>query len=1190
MKKSLLIQQKPYQWFLHNKKQKTLMRGLILCCMMFLTTFGPVYAQQEVKLNLNMKNATVEKVVGEIKKQSNFDFIYDANMISKLPRVTLDVKDATIESVLEACLKGTKVWYKIDKNVIMLVPSKEVHPKTNPEKKEKKLEINGKVTDKDGIPLPGATVLEEETMNGVIADNNGDFKILVASPTSVLRFSHVGFEVKQIMVGNQTQINVVLGEATSMLGEVVVTGYQTLESSRSAGAFDFIGSQEIENRPTANLATAMEGMFAGLRVYENAGSTQFSVRGLGTMTTAVSSPLIVVDGFPVTELSTVNPNDVESIHVLKDASAASIWGARASNGVIVITTKKAKSGLHVSVNSFLDFKNKMDLDQVNPIASSEDALTWEKFLWDNDLIFSSFSLSDHVDGNNNPASFGITLLNMRDEGKISQTEFTERWNALKEIDYKDDVYEYLLQNPVTQNYDLTIDGKTERNNFVFNAKYVVSKSGSKKTNSESLLLNLRNTYDVLPWLTARISIMTKFVSNNNSGATLGEIRSLSPYERLVDNNGDFVPVVGSHYQDFVETQGQYFPYDWNYNLLQETQNRELKSEQNDIRIQAGLSFKIIKGLSFDTKFQYEHYNYESNNYYSLESYHVRDQLNKWIDFDPITNEVLETFIPEGGQLNQSYSKYKSYNFRNQINYNQTFGKNLITAGVFSEMYSKVYESYGAPTIYGYDPDLLTSTVPNVYFPITSYWGASSYEVSGMNSSKSYSNDRFFSLLGNFAYTYNDKYSITASFRVDASNLIVDDPKERYSPFWSIGGNWQMHKEDFIKDIKAIDRLNVRLSYGRTGNVVLSTSKVPLISIAGLYPLTNASYGTISDYGNPSLTWEKTRTFNFGIDYSFFNHKLFGSLEIYKKHGVDIIGSVDIPRVTGSTTQSFNTAEIENKGFELSIGTELPINSDISWRSNLNLSYNKSEVLDLLLLNFTSYSLRSPHFEEGKPVEALYSYTYLGLDEENIPYLQGIDDGTFTFNENEPVTTDDREFMEYSGSRQPTVVLGWQNAFSAYGFNLSFIINGEFGHVFRCPTFSYPILSNSKESSMLHSDLSSVLDNTAVDIPTMPPGDVANLNNWGIYAQFSNGTIEKADNIRVKEINLSYNLPQKFLSKIKLKNARVYFQIRDPKITWFANDRGLDPMYIYNSPGSSAQAATIYAKPSTSYKFGFAIDF
>lgn len=1141
-------------------------------------------------VTINEKDVPLEKVFDVLRKQTSYSFLYTREMLGHTKRVSLQFKNATIEQVMDESLRKQPLTYTIIKKTIVLKPKDPETLQIESTLVQKiARDITGRVLDQTGAPVM-ATVMVKGTNKGTSTNENGEFELKGVEDETILVISGVSIETKEVKVGGNTDFNIIVNKKIQNAGEVMITGYQALESRRSAGAFGFIGSEKLESRPTVDLTSALEGMVSGLRVYDEGGSSRLDVRGIGTMTLSVSSPLIVVDGFPVgNAFSGVNPNDVQSIHVLKDAAATSVWGARASNGVIVITTKKAKRGFHVNVNSFVGIQEKPDIDQFNPIADAASAIEWEKYLWENGQMFSSFTLSSSVDGNNNPASMAVTLLNLRDQGRISASEFEQEWNQLKQRNYQSDVNKYLLQRAFTQNYDVTLSGATDRNNFVFNTRYVGSKSQFQYDNNKSFLTNLRNNYQVTKWLDADIALMARFERSNSSGASLEEIKSMSPYETLVDANGQYSRMVGAHYQEFIDSTGRYFNQDWNYNLLQEARSRQIKSDQNDIRLQFGLNFKLLKGLNYQSRFQFEQYKTENSNYYSPESYYVRDQLNKWVDFDEPNHKVLKSYVPDGGQYMRSYGSFQSYNFRNQLSYQKVIKEHEITAGLITEVYSKIYENYNAPVIYGYDPDKLTSAVPQSYM-VKSYWGGSNYQLTGMNSEMTYKNDRFFSLLGNLAYTYKSKYTLSGSFRTDASNLIVDDPKKRYSPFWSIGVNWKADREDFIAAWNNLNRLNFRFSYGETGNVVLSTSVVPLISVFGVYPLTGAPYASVTDYGNPTLTWERTATLNFGVDYSFFQDKLFGSLEVYNKHGRDIVGAIDLPRLTGTTTQSFNTAEIVNKGFEVSVGTKLPLGKNIGFSSNLNFSYNISKVLNLLHINYDYFAIRSPHFEEGKPVDAIYSYTYLGMDANNNPILQGIGHTSFTFNDVPPVTADDRNYMQYSGSAQPTTVIGWQNSLSACGFSLYVIVTGEFGHVFRRPTFDYPILANSKSSSTIHRDVTKVLDNSADDIPKMPNGNVLNLGAWGGYAQFLNTTIEPADALRLKEINLSYNLSQRILSRIGFTTGRIYMQLRDPNLVWVKNKEGLDPMYIYNSRASASAAAVTYLRPTTSYKLGVSFGF
>jgi len=1188
MKKNL----NPHRSFSRAIKLLLVMKLLYFICV--LQVFAASTYAQATKFPINVQNSSVENVFDQIEGMTEFYFFYQSDDLAEIGPVNVNYAEATIFDVLDGILADTDLSYKIIDRYIVIADKRKFHNDLSlrdnyrTENQQEKT-VSGTVTDENDLPMAGVTIVIKGTSTGVATNINGKYSI-EASRGDILVYSFMGYKTVEETVDDRDVINVKMQITIENLSEIVVTGYQSISKERSSGSFSVIDVEDIEKRPSIDLSSAMDGMFAGLRVYEEGGNTRFSVRGLGTMTQGISQPLIVVDGFAVEDgLESVNPNDVQSIHVLKDASAASIWGAKASNGVVVITTKKAKAGLHINVNSFVQVQEMMDLSKANPIAPSSDALEWETYLWENDKVFSSFSLSSNVDGNNNPVSFGITLLNLRDQGRISQAEFDQRWSELELTDYSKDVYEYLLRKPVNQNYDISISGASERNEFVFNTRYTDQMDNYQRNDYRSLLTNFRNTYAITDWLAANINIMSKFVQSTNNGASLSDIKSMSPYERLVDENGDYTVMVGNHYQEFVDSVAGVFPYNWDYNLLQELGSHDIKTNRNSIRFQTGLTFKIINGLTFETKFQYEQHKSENSSYYSEESYYVRDQLNKWVDYDEANRVVTKMYLPRGGMLNNSFSKINSYNFRNQLKFDRAFDLHHITAGLFTEITSTVAESYGAPTIYGYDPDKLTSEVPNVYFPLGSYWGGTNYQVSGMNSNLTYNNDRYFSVLGNFAYTFNSKYSFTSSFRIDASNLIVEDPKYRYSPFWSVGGNWKMDQEDFMDNVLFINRLNMRLSYGHTGNVVLSTAVVPLISVRGVYPLTGFPYGVIDDYGNPTLTWERTKITNFGLDFSMFGNSLFGSLDVYNKHGEDIVGAVDMPRITGTTRQEFNTAEILNRGFELALGTTLPISSDIRYTTTLNFSFNKSEVLSLRLLSYDYYSILHPHFEEGKPVDAIYSYTYLGMNSENVPVLQGIDDNTWTFNDIAPSTTDDREYMEYSGSLQPKVVIGWQNGISAFGFTLSALIDGEFGHVFRKPTFDYPILSNSKTSSTLHTDVGKVLDNTATEIPSMPSDDENNLDSWGNYAQYLNTTIEDASNIRLKEINLSYNLPSSIVSKIGFKNARAYIQVRNVGLLWTANKEGLDPMYIYNR-GSFGSPAVTLVNTARSYTFGIAFGF
>lgn len=1177
-----------------KKTVKLLVAMKIVYLFCSLQIFAVSTYSQSQKITLQMESTTLEDIFNRIENETDYFFFYRSTDLDKIGEVKAEFIEKPISEVLNALLKDTELSYRVVDKYIAIAAADKLRRQPDviffeQGRLTQEKAVRGLIRDEENKPMPGVSVMVKGTYKGVVSDAEGVYEINV-TPQDVLVFTFLGYNTVEEPVGDRTTINVRMDFGIERLEDVIVTGYQTISRERAAGAVSILSAEEIQRRPSTDIASALDGMFTGMRVYGSGGSEALTVRGLGTMTMGIADPLVVVDGFAVEDgLSSINPNDIQSIHVLKDASAASIWGARSSNGVIVITTKRAEKGLHVRVNSFISLSEKMDLDYVNPIASSTDALRWEKFLWDNDITFPSFSISSDVDGNNNPATLGITLLNLRDLGRITQSEFNQKWSELEQTDYRKDVYDYLLQNPVTQNYDISVNGATDKNQYVFNIRYTKDNGDFKPNSNQDILTNFRNIYSITPWMDFNFSIMSRFIKNDHSGASLSDIKSISPYERLVNNDGSYATMVGAHYQEFIDSVAGVFPKDWNYNLLQEIENREFTSEQNNLRLQTSLVFKLFKGMTYEAKFQWEQYKTENSNYYSEESYYVRDQVNKWVDYDEPNKQVLKLYVPLGGQLNKSFGSVKAYNLGNHLKYNQTFGNHQVTAGIFTEISSRVGESYSAPTIYGYDPDMLTSVVPDVYYPIHSYWGATNYTLGGMQSSMSYTDKRFFSMLGNGAYTWQGKYSATGSFRIDASNIIVKDPKYRYAPFWSVGANWRADRESFIQDLDFISRLNVRFSYGHTGNVVLSTSFVPLVSMRGVYPPTGAEYALIDDYGNPTLTWERTKTTNIGLDFALKNPAISGTIELYNKHGMDIVGAIDLPRLTGTSLQEFNTAEILNRGVELSIMYGLAVNSNINWSTRLNFTYNKSEVLSLQRVSYDYSGIRSPHFEEGKPVDAIYSYKYLGMNADNVPVLQGIGDETWTFNQVAPATSDDREYMIYSGSTQPTTLLGWQNVFSLYGFEISAYLTGEFGFIFRMPTFDYPILANTKTTSTLHKDVVDVLNNTATGIPTMPSVTETNVSAWGAYAQYLNTTIENASNIRLREVNLSYHLPAGILGKTGLSNFRIYSQIRNAGLLWTANEYGIDPLYILNSR-SSGTAAIPQIRAVPVYTFGVSFEF
>ncbi len=1178
-----------YLFFNKYRKIFALMRNLFIMILIIgLQAFSAGTYSQTTKISLNKKNSTVKEVLTAIENQTEFYFLYNSDLVDVQRKVDVTVSKSGINEILASLFSDGGVNYTISDRHIVLIPAQAQAQQASA--------IKGGVTDRNGEPLPGVTVVVKGTTVGTITDMNGQYSLSAVPDDGVLVFSFLGMVTQEAEVAGRTQINVTLLESSIMLDEVISTGYQTISRERSSGSFDKIDGKLFEERPNADIASSMNGMIPGfqrLTTTNSDGSLSYSfqIRGQGTLTQSIASPLIVVDGFPVddSDFSTINPNNVESVTVLKDAAAASIWGARAANGVIVVTTKNGSKGtrnFEVKVSAFARMSSKLDLDYINPIANTETQVAWEKYVYDNNLT-----------GNLTPSSLGevttslsptLTLYNEYKLGNLTQAEYDAQMAQLTAYNYQDDVYKHLLQKSLYQQYNLGITGSTERNNYSFSALYDISKSDFVGDTGNKALINFRDNFIINDWLKFNVGATFKLQSEENNGATLSEIKRMPSYQRLLDDNGDYVPMVKDYYLpilDQVSATGN-FPYDnWNYNLLEETRLNDNTVQSNTVRLQAGFNVTFLKGLTWDSKIQYEKGEQRNKNIYSEDSYLVRNQVNRYNAYDSATGTVTIQSAdgyayPQGSALDKSTYDRESYVFRNQVQFDRLIGeKHNILALVGSEISSYVTQSETQVRLWGYDDDRLTFANQPFYddYGAPQFYTTSKTRLSpGKDWGATYTDNRFFSLYGNFSYTYDGKYTLTASLRTDASNMIVKDPKYRYAPFWSVGGRWSLEKESFMQGLDYVNRLQLRASYGVSGNVVTSTSVVPLISYSsGPNSYTGDYYATVQDFGNPLLRWEKTSTVNVGLDYALFKNQLVGKIDYYSKHSEDILASVDIAGAYGlGYSNSVNGAEILNHGIELELGTTQHITPQMKWNGRLVMSRNVNEVKSLDVNSYYPARLTQESvYVEGRPIKPVYSYVYTG-DVDGIPTIQ-FNDGQTTNIFNIPTTSDARSYLQYEGSLIPTTEFGFNNTFEYKQFALSALITGRFGHVFRAEAPGYDLLNNSAMST-LSKPMEEVLSGDPTKFPGLPPTNVPDLSTYSMV-QYFNTLVEDASNIRMKEVMLSWSIPNMKLQNLNLSGIKVYAQVKDIGVLWKATDTYYDPDYLYY-------------KPATSYLLGLNVSF
>lgn len=1034
--------------------------------------------------------------------------------------------------------------------------------------------VKGVVVDEDDEPLPGASVRVKGTSYGVSTNPNGEFEIKIDSEHPVLSVSYVGMHSTELRLtsdNTKTPVRIILKSNAAIMDEVVVTGYQTISKERATGSFDIIDKKQLE-KATGNIASRIIGASAGLAATQDVyGNPTFEIRGTSSFNVN-SAPLLVVDGFAIEGgFESINPNDVESITVLKDAAAASIWGAKSANGVIVITTKSGTynktSVVNVNYSGFYKIAPKMDLDYALSRTSSDNLIDYEI------NTFGKWSTSVFWPEESDPYNGGSSvyyLLNEHRLGHINEAQMKAGIEKLRGIDNRDQIKKYVLQNPMTFQQNLGINISTERSTTAISLLYQNQHSHWKGDADNKYLVSLNNRTSVYPWLDLIINGNFDYTTSRLDG--MHSLPGLASFENLVDPDGKLIRyniISPAYLERYVPIEK--FPYqDWSWNPLDDVYNSKNKQTRLNARLQLGLNFNIWKGLKFESRFQYEMIDQNTNSYYNEASYSVRDFINTTSTWDRTTNTVTQN-VPSGGFLDRTRQKYGVLTIRNQINFSHTFidRHNIAVVGGI-ETTNRHYKTFGFPRVYGYnDKTLSVASLPNGnrvrdWEGYTINLGSSYY---GGASTFTDTSDRYFSAFGNLSYTYDAKYTVSGSYRTDASNLITDDPAYRYAPFWSVGAGWQIGKESFMTPLTWLDRLNVRATYGYNGNVDKSTSFKPLLTISSTPNIITGQFtGSIASYGNPTLRWEKTGTWDFGVDYDMFGSKLFGKIDVYRKMSEDLIAEREISAVQGTTSMKLNNGKILNKGIEIEVGSALNITNRIAWTGTLRMSYNHNKVKALKVSQHDGYILvggGSGAWVEGEDMHSLWCYEYSGLinlGSETSPHMAP----SVYYENKEKVgfTTylygDGTSYCLNMGTTVAPWNLSFNSNFRIYDFDLGFILTGKFGHVFKRESFNYPAATGGRYN--LNSKYDEIKDcDPNVYCPLPQVDDEARFYFWSRFYPYLSYLAENAGHIRMQEISLSYNFKKHLLSRLGMKSASVTFLTNNPFNIYF-NSYKEDPEF------------------------------
>lgn len=1020
--------------------------------------------------------------------------------------------------------------------------------------------ITGTVRDANDVVIGASVTVKGQSSVGTITDMDGNYTLSVPASAKELTFSYIGYETQTVAIKGRTQINVTLKESSQMLEEVVAIGYAKVKRKDLTGSSVSVGANDLKMSPVSTAAQALAGKAAGVNIVQQSGAPgseiNITVRG-GTSITQGTQPLYIVDGFQMENgLQNVDINDIESIDVMKDASATAIYGARGSNGVILITTKSGKSGkTEVSYNGFVSFDHlgkKLDLLGV------ED---YVKYQYEFQLLRSNqSSFANLFGGNINDADFYT--------GAYSRIH--DNYGSREGIDWQDEVFG---STGITQNHNVNITGGTEKTKYMISYNYtdedgIMAKHGYQKN-------SIRAKVNHELWKGVRFDFssslqMTKVEGGGSLGGKLKQT-ILQPVTGGVQFTNE--QLLSQDLSDAYSDMPGADNYDINNPLLD---NEAIDQEKYTrfATVNAGIEIDIIKNLTWRTAASYmwqqvredywdngstrqadanqSPYGYGYRNNDEKYSWQVTNTLNYAFDLDDHAHDFnillgQETWYTESMNLDNEYRKFTDGNF----------GLNDVSMG---EPYT---------------------------------WKSGK------------SREGLVSVFGRLSYNFKERYLFTGTLRADGSSKFAKG--NQWGIFPSASAAWRISEEAFLEDVDFLDNLKLRVGYGTAGNNNIDNNMYATSYGSGHYGINGSDYITYvpgSTLGNSNLKWEKTTTTNVGLDISVLGSRVNLSVDFYNNESSNLLIKNKIPTSTGYSAQYQNIGAIRNRGVELVLNTTNIRTKDFTWNTDFNIAFNRSKVLELYGNKETNYFIQDYKsrmgykIEVGKPLGQFYGLVYDGIYttddfvqqpdgtymlKDGVPSLKGFDrsqvkpgdakyvpqTGEVDENGNPVWSTNDRTVI---GSAAPKFTGGMNNTFRYKGFDLSVFMNFSFGNdVFNMSTqrFIGPYLSNQNSLAIMNNRFTLIDPATGkeatdlVRLAELNPGQYGDDIMWNIsqnnktaISDHSSYYIEDGSYLRFSTITLGYTFPKAWIQNLKLNNARVYCTLNN--IATITGYSGYDP--------------------------------
>ncbi len=1171
-------------------------------------------------LNLSLENIRLEQVLETIEKQTEYYFVYNHQLVDVSRKVSIDAHEESIEEVLNSLFKNTDIRYSIvDRQVVLYkkdntssTANHNLHPlpyrdKTPilPDKEESILK--GKVTDENNLPMPGVNVLFKGTLLGAITDVNGNFSLNRPMKEEILIVSMIGYKTQEIKIGERTEIQIQLEPDIKKLEEVVVTGYQTVDKRTFTGSVSKIDVNQISQAGSGDIGKMLQGAVAGVTVENVSGTfgtkSKIRIRGNSSIS-GNQEPLWVIDGVVLDDpvnvnpnqlysgdastllssaISGINPDDIEDIQILKDASATAMYGTQAVNGVIVVTTKKGKEG-----KTTINYRNnftvtlKPNITDFN-IMNSKDRMEFAEEMYQKNLM-------DFTDLNKNYGAYGLLLAQLSNK-EITWQQFDESVQRAKT--YNTDWFDVLFKNSLVQEHSLSMSSGSAKQQYYMSASYYHDDGQVDNQKTDRFTANMKGHFNINKVVSVTASLYAsarnqKIFGTQDATESNGVISrdfDINPYNYAISTSRAMRP-----YKDNGEYE-YYLSRFAPFNIIDELNNNFLNVKAREIKFQVDLNLKITPKLTYWgiasgrlTSSYSEHIATEKSNIaqaYRADNQRIRGRNDLLYDDPDDDSQYPVTVLPRGGIAQTDNILGEFYTIRNSLNWKNVYGLHSFDIMAGTEARAKTYRTdyykgwgyeylkgmTSSPQYTAIKRDQLVSSVP--YY-------RKAKEIS-----------REVSFFANLAYSLNTKYNFTFSLRSDGSNRLGKSERFRFLPIWVVGASWNIDRENFLQETEWLDYLKLRGSYGLRGNI----SGLGSPDLTAYYATTtrfeseaNETYVYISSPDNPKLQWEKEKMYNIALEFSVLN-RVNLALEYYNRKNYDLIGSVEVSRVSGFTRRTINWASMRNQGVEITLNTNNIKTKDFDWNTIFTFGYNKNKVLKLANKpNVSTLSVDRGAAMKGKPITGLYSFRYAGLTNNGVPLFYNEKDEKTNVISSYSTETD---MLQYEGSREPLGSGGFTNTFRYKGLQLSALFTYSFGNKIRLrPLISKYYNDVSALSDELTHRWTTPGDEYYTNVPRILEKETqdelmaANANPI-LYYNRSNLRTADGSYIRLKSITLSYNLPDRWLKTLRIQSVQLKAQAINLALWADKKLKGQDPEALVTGVGIPA--------PKT-VSLGLSIDF